>query len=280
MSNKYTLSTNTKVVGGKTLYQIKANKSFNIVKEGELGGWVESENNLSQEGVCWVYGDAWVYGNALVYGDAWVYGDARVYGDALVCGNARVYGDALVCGNARVYGNTHVYGDARVYGNTHVYGDARVYGNAWVYGDARVYGDALVCGNARVYGDAWVLIGYITKSLEDKVYSLMAQLGVIPNQKGIITLYKKVNKVNSEYISEYDSSFKYVIGKTAVVKDVDMSNDSCASGIHLSTPLYWQSKEASTLLECQVHIDDVITVQQGKVRCSKVNVIREIEGIC
>ena len=31
------------------------------VKAGDLGGWVESEKNLSQEGDCWVGGNARVY---------------------------------------------------------------------------------------------------------------------------------------------------------------------------------------------------------------------------
>lgn len=52
------------------------------MEEGELGGYVEKEENLSNDG------NAWVSGNARVYGDAWVSGDAMVYG------NARVYGDA------------------------------------------------------------------------------------------------------------------------------------------------------------------------------------------
>ena len=52
------------------------------VHAGDVGGYIECEHNLSQNG------NAWVFDNALVYGDAWVRGDARVYG------NARVYGDA------------------------------------------------------------------------------------------------------------------------------------------------------------------------------------------
>ena len=141
---KYELTSETKVFLGKTLYRIKALVQFGNVNAGDLGGWIEKEENLSQSGNAWVYGDASVYGNA------WVSGNARVYGNASVYGNARVYGDA------RVYGNARVYGDARVYGNAWVYGDARVSGNAWVYGDARVYGDAEVYGNARVYGNAEV----------------------------------------------------------------------------------------------------------------------------
>lgn len=44
------------------------------LSDGALGGWIESEENLSQEGSCWVYGDARVYGNARVSGngDIWL----------------------------------------------------------------------------------------------------------------------------------------------------------------------------------------------------------------
>lgn len=61
---------------GKKLFRIKALISFRNVEEGELGGYVEKEENLSNDG------------------NAWVSGDAMVSGNARVCGNARVYGDA------------------------------------------------------------------------------------------------------------------------------------------------------------------------------------------
>ena len=141
---KFELTSESIVKFGKTLYRIRALMAFGDVKEGELGGFLEKEENLDQSGNAWVSGDAWVCGNA------------RVYDDARVCGNAWVYDDARVSGDALVCGNAWVYGNARVYGNALVYGNARVYGNAWVYDDARVYGNAWVCGNARVYGDARV----------------------------------------------------------------------------------------------------------------------------
>ena len=135
-------------VFGEKLFRIKALVAFGNVEKGELGGFIEKEDNLSHDGNAWVYGDAQVSGNARVYGNAWVSGNAQVYGDARVYGNAWVYGDARVSGDAQVYG------DARVSGNAGVYGDARVSGNAQVYGDALVYGDAQVSGDAWVYGDA------------------------------------------------------------------------------------------------------------------------------
>lgn len=91
---KYELTDETIEVYGTALHRIKALKDFGNVKKGELGGYVESERNLSQEGNCWVYSNARVYSNALVYSNA------KVYSNALVCGNAKVCGNAEVCGNA------------------------------------------------------------------------------------------------------------------------------------------------------------------------------------
>ena len=52
--------------GGRKLYRIKALKDFHNVKEGEFGGYIESERNLSHECDAWVYGDARVCGNNAV----------------------------------------------------------------------------------------------------------------------------------------------------------------------------------------------------------------------
>ena len=116
-------------VFGRKLFRIKAKINFGAVEAGELGGYIEKEDNLS------VSGKAWVYCDAIVYGDARVSGDAKVYGNAMVSGNAHVYGDADVSGKAWVFGYAMVYGDAIVYGN------------------ATVSGDAIVCGNAELYRD-------------------------------------------------------------------------------------------------------------------------------
>ena len=51
---------------GTKLYHIRALRDFGNVKAGEIGGYVQGENNLSQEGDAWVYGDARVSGDAEV----------------------------------------------------------------------------------------------------------------------------------------------------------------------------------------------------------------------
>lgn len=53
---------------GITLYRIRALKEFGDVKAGDIGGYVESEDNLSHDGDCWIYDDAMVYANARIFG--------------------------------------------------------------------------------------------------------------------------------------------------------------------------------------------------------------------
>lgn len=98
---KYELTDET---NGSGLRRIRALRDIPRygVKEGDLGGWVESEGNLTQEGDCWVFDNAQVSDTALIYGDAQVFDAARVFGNAQVFDNARVFdnaqvSDAVVC---------------------------------------------------------------------------------------------------------------------------------------------------------------------------------------
>lgn len=84
---KFELTRNAIEMHGKTLFQIRAVSDFGCVKCGELGGYVEIERNLSQEG------SAWVFRNARVYGNARVSENARVYGDAIISRDARLFSE-------------------------------------------------------------------------------------------------------------------------------------------------------------------------------------------
>lgn len=54
---------------GKTVQQIQALRAFGNVKKGTVGGWIESESNLSHEGNCWITDGSIVCGDSKVTGD-------------------------------------------------------------------------------------------------------------------------------------------------------------------------------------------------------------------
>ena len=90
---KYEFTGEIKVVFGINFKQIRAIINFGCVVAGEIGGWIECEENLSQSG------DAWVSGDARVSGNAWVSGNARVSDNA----DVKKDDDYMVIGGAGRY---------------------------------------------------------------------------------------------------------------------------------------------------------------------------------
>ena len=71
MSKKYELVVDDTITfWGWKLFRIRALISFGSVYAGDLGGYIYTEDNLSQKGDAWVSGDAKVWGNAEVSGNA------------------------------------------------------------------------------------------------------------------------------------------------------------------------------------------------------------------
>lgn len=196
MEKKYELiKEDSIVVDGHTLYRIKAVRDFYVIDKDEVGGYVESEENLSHEGECWIYNDGMVYGKAVVSENGSVTDNAKVYdyaiieGDAAVMDRAEVYGHAImndysnIGGNAKLYGSARmedsstlkgfaeVYDYARLRGDCLVDDDARIYGNSVINGFARVFNHASVKDNAIVSGRA-VVCGYATVSKHGSIFGV------------------------------------------------------------------------------------------------------------
>jgi len=195
---------------GLVLYRIRALRDFALVRKGDLGGWIESERNLSTSyDYSWVAGNAKVYGNARLEGDGWVTGNARVYGNARVVGEATVencaiiYGNAKISDTAKVSENARVYGESRVSGNAQISGYARIYGNAEVCervavrDKAQVYGKVMIYGDVCVFGDAEICNGAIVSGKariggDARIESIFDYVTISPigTEKSILTLTK------------------------------------------------------------------------------------------
>lgn len=128
----------------ENLWRIQACRDFADVHKGDFGGFVESKENLSRFGDCWIYDEAKVYEDAWIYDNAHISDDAHVYGNALVGGNAQISGNAQVHDYAMVHDYATVSDNAEVYGNAHVFDNAYILGKACVRGKAKIHGKAKV----------------------------------------------------------------------------------------------------------------------------------------
>ena len=189
---KYEMTANTKIINGRKLFQIKAVVDFSNVKAGDLGGYIEKEENLSQ------YDNAWVYDNACVFGDARVFDNVCVYDNAWVYGYARVYD------NACVYGYARVSGDARVFDNARVFDDACIYGNAWVYDNARVCRDAQIFSNADyIYFKGFGSENRYTSMFRTKNRDVYVRCGCFTGSLKAFTDKVKETHGSGKYAKEY-----------------------------------------------------------------------------
>lgn len=163
---------------GTTLFRVKSLKDFNVinnkgellleVKKGDLGGFVETENNLSQFDCSWISEKAMVYDNAIVRDNAYVYGAVNIYNKAIIAGyaNVRCYADisgsaiikdnAFISGHAIIKDSVKIDGDATVLDNAIIKDNVQLLDKSFVYENATVYGSAIITGETRIRGDARV----------------------------------------------------------------------------------------------------------------------------
>lgn len=187
---KYELTKEMKIFDNIKVYRIRATENFADVKKGDLGGWVESEWNLSQCDTAWIYGNGIVYQHGKVEENAKVSEHGKVRGYGKVEGWGQVRGYAKVDDDAKVYGHAIVEGEAWICGHGEISGNAVIYGYVEVNEYGKVCGNAVVREKAVIGGHAEVT-GYaeITGNTEIGVYAKVRNFARIKGKKDILMLY-------------------------------------------------------------------------------------------
>ena len=118
MERYFKLTEETRVnEAGRKLRQIECTRDFKFAQAGELGGFIEKEENLGSE--------AWVDEGAQVWGEA------KVINGSVLRDNARVYGRSKVRNGSVIYDEARVY-DYALVDACSVGGQAKVYGKSWI----------------------------------------------------------------------------------------------------------------------------------------------------
>lgn len=197
---KYKLTKEPREVGGCVLHRIMALRDFGNVKRGDLGGFVEKETNLSQEGNCWIYDEAAVYNSAEVRDDATVRNFADISDGAMVSGNAKVHSHAKIWDNARIFDSAVVLDYATVCGC------AKVSKNIVVYGNAVIKGNAVIesISDYIVFKNWWSSGRYFTWTRSNDKWSVGCFYGTGEE------LIKRAYADSREKGHEYERVVKYV----------------------------------------------------------------------
>ena len=140
------------------LHRIRALRQVrDDVPVGELGGFVQSEANLSQDkDEAWLYDDSISRHEANVCGGAQLHGRTMAQNLALVSGSSTMYGNAIACDSAIVTGGC-IRNDALVCGNARVRENPATHIAPVVTGQSVVMGD--LSGSVVVFDRGFILPG-------------------------------------------------------------------------------------------------------------------------
>ena len=213
MSNKkYKLSNITMKFEGRTLYRVIALKDFADVRKGELGGWVESEKNLSQEGDCWIYNNAKCIDNARMYDNSCMYDNSemrgnskmhnysemhdnsRAYDSSEMHGNSEMHGHSIRYGNSRMYERSRMWGNSKMYGNSEMHDHSKMHDYSEIHEGSKMYNNSEMVGNSEMWGNS-ILKG--RENLYGKLVSKVDKFIDIanPQQGRIVTGVLKNGKI-------------------------------------------------------------------------------------
>ena len=124
------------------LHRIRALRDIgNDVKAGDLGGFVESEENLSYE----KDDEAWIYDDAIACDRSCVDSFAQMKENAVARNGACVSNASVMKGEARVEDSAYISG-------AYLFENARACGNAMVLVHPKTSLSPTITGNANVYG--------------------------------------------------------------------------------------------------------------------------------
>ena len=143
-----------------TVYRIKALKDFGDVKKGDIGGYVQSKENLSQLGDCWIYNNAIVFENAKIEGNAKIYDNTNVSGNAVISDCAKIEGNAVISECAKIEGNAVISECAKIEGNAKIKDNAKIHDFAIIEDNAKVAGNSIIndnvviCENSLIVGNS------------------------------------------------------------------------------------------------------------------------------
>ncbi|MBO7717918.1 hypothetical protein J6S37_00260 [Candidatus Saccharibacteria bacterium] len=194
-----------------TLYRIRALKDIEgVVRKGEVGGFVQFEENLSHEGNCWIDSNSKVMGKR-----SRICEDAQIKNSVIDDGfdgeeGCRICGSAEVCSSLIDGGGVDISGEAsiressidggRIYGNAHIR-DSRIFivAGGVIYGNAQVI-DSLICGEDISIHDN----SKITNSRIEDAVSVRGNAVIDNSQVGYAKIGGNETIRNTYYVREED----------------------------------------------------------------------------
>ena len=161
---------NNKLFNGIEYFRIRALKDFYDVRKGDFGGYIESEDNLSQEGNCWIYDDSEVFGTTHISGNTKVINKSKirtkgeiVINDGII-DNTSILDDASIKCDYASFCDTIISGEAIIRVKECHIRNSTIYDFSNIHADDAGIDDSKICGHTIINANSISLGNTIMKN--------------------------------------------------------------------------------------------------------------------
>ena len=193
----------------REMFRIRALKDFGNVKAGDIGGWVCSYNNLSQEGNCWIFDNAMMFDNAIMFGNSVMYDNAVMLNNSIMYDNSKMFNNSKMYDEARMYDNALMFNDSKMFGNSKMYNNAKMFDYAILDKDKLLYG-SINKSYKKIfqYHCKKRLITAILTEVNEILYSVGCKIGMT-KEEFIDRIYNDC-KIKGKGLEEYPHRQEYL----------------------------------------------------------------------
>lgn len=145
---RYTLTNEFIETDRGKLYRIMALKNFEAqgrrVYQGELGGFIASEDNLLQQENSWVFDNAKMYDNSRLWGNACIFNESSMYDNSHATDNSAMFD------KSSMHDHSWLQDNSRMNDNSELYDDSKMGGDGQIFNDVVLRNKVLLTEDAYV----------------------------------------------------------------------------------------------------------------------------------
>jgi carbonic anhydrase/acetyltransferase-like protein (isoleucine patch superfamily) len=280
-------------------YRLQATRDIpeHGVKAGDFGGYVTNKNILSQDGSCWIEGQAQAIGRVSIEDNVYLADKAVVHAadqgwngypvfinlsdDVKITGNATVYAklsksDSDYYDNEKnISGSVHIFDEAYINTVSTIKDDVKIYGSAvidhadyiddhsQIYGNAHIGPDCTI-GDAKIFGNSVIQKGATVYA------SSISGHAVIPEGRNVSCgeLDEGILAPSKEFIERYDEEESDEYNEDS--KMVALMGDSSI----LAVPIAEVLSEAIAEMYQEIH-ENIMSYQNDIVKIIKYPVMTD-----
>ena len=154
---KYEITNSYIYVGIHKLYRIRATRDiqnpYKIIHKGELGGYIEKEDNLDPYDESWIESGVHLCDNSKVKDFAYLSGNITLFSNSVISDNVSIFAD----GEIQIFGNTHIYENVKLQNKnfenikiheSNIFGTSNILKNSFIFNS--YISDSLIDGNIEI----------------------------------------------------------------------------------------------------------------------------------